>query len=102
MLTNEQIEQFHTSGFLNLGRIYDDAECAEFRAEMFRVMRDETERKPVLNRNMGGNDELAVVQIVNMWQASDMYLRHAEHPKVAEAVAQLCDTETLRIWHDQV
>jgi phytanoyl-CoA hydroxylase len=101
MLTTEQIEEFHTNGFLNIGKIYSDEECAEMRAEMFRVMNDETERKPVLNRDMGGG-EFAVRQIVNIWQASDMYLRHAEHPAVAEAVAQLCDTDTLRIWHDQV
>jgi phytanoyl-CoA hydroxylase len=102
MLTQEQIEDFHTRGFLNLGKIYSDDECAKMRAEMFRVMHEETERKPVLNRGMGGSGELTVVQIVNMWQASDMYLRHAEHPIIAEAVAQLCDTDTLRIWHDQV
>jgi len=101
MLTQEQIEEFHTKGFLNIGVVYNDEECTDMRAEMFRVINDETERKPVLNRDMGGGD-LAVRQVVNMWQASDMYLRHAERPAIAEAVAQLCDTETLRIWHDQV
>lgn len=101
MLTDAQIEQFHQNGFLNIGKVYTDDECGELREELFRVMRDETEKKPVLNRNLRGDEMAPVVQIVNMWMASDMYLDHARKKPIAEAVAQLCETSELRIWHDQ-
>ena len=43
-----------------------------------------------------------VVQIVNIWMASDLYLKHAGNKRICEEVAQLCGTDTLRIWHDQI
>lgn len=102
MLTHAQIAQFHENGFLNIGRVLSDEQCALLREEIFKVMRDETEVKPVLNRNLSGRDDAPVIQIVNIWEASPAYLDLAKHPTITEGIAQLCDTDTLRIWHDQV
>ncbi|GIX05637.1 MAG: SnoK protein [Candidatus Poribacteria bacterium] len=102
MLTREQVEAFHRDGFLNLGKLLDEKECRELEEEIFRVMREETEKKPVLLRNMTGRDDAVVVQIVNIWEASERFLELAKHPVITEAVAQLAETDTLRIWHDQV
>ncbi|MDA1191905.1 MAG: phytanoyl-CoA dioxygenase family protein [Candidatus Poribacteria bacterium] len=102
MLTAAQAKQFHENGFLNIGRVLSDDDCALLKSELFKVMNHETERKPVLNRNLTGRDDAVVVQIVNIWEASDAYLDLAKHPVITEAVAHLCNTDTLRIWHDQI
>lgn len=102
MLTPEQVAQFHERGFLRGPKVISDAEADFLTEEMLRVMRNETEKKPVLNRNLTGNPEAIVVQIVNIWEASEAFFELAKHPLITEMVAQLCDTEVLRIWHDQV
>lgn len=101
MVTDAQIQEFHEQGFLNIGKVYADEECDRLCEAMYRVMREETEKKPV---NLGGwgTDTARVVQIVNIWEASDDFLQHAKNPRICEAVSQLCETPLLRIWHDQV
>ena len=44
MLTDAQAAQFHQNGFLNIGKVYTDDECEELREELFRIMRDETDK----------------------------------------------------------
>ncbi len=34
--------------------------------------------------------------------ASEAYLEHAKNKTICEEVSQLCRTDTLRIWHDQI
>src|SRR5687767_6720408 len=103
MLTAEQGAQFQADGFLNGGKVIDDAQVETLRDELTRVIDnyDSLQRKPVLLRNIGGNDA-AVWQIVNIWEASDAYADLMRSPKIAEEIAQLTDASTLRIWHDQI
>lgn len=110
MLTQAQIDEFDEKGFLKVGRILTDDEVEVLRAELDRVMAGQTQEKPVLMRNLakgaagyeGAKDEVVVVQIVNIWQASPPFLAHARHPVITEMTAQLCRTRLLRIWHDQI
>ena len=51
MLTQEQVTQFHEQGFLNIGKVYSGEECDRLNDVMHKVMREETEKKPV---NLGG------------------------------------------------
>jgi ectoine hydroxylase-related dioxygenase (phytanoyl-CoA dioxygenase family) len=114
MLTQAQIEQFDRDGFLKGDVILSDAEVETLREELSLVMEGKSVKRPVLNRNLleGENNDLyenmkmsvneKVVQIVNIWMASDAFYRHAANPRICEEVAQLCRTDTLRIWHDQV
>jgi ectoine hydroxylase-related dioxygenase (phytanoyl-CoA dioxygenase family) len=104
MLTETQIAQFNTNGFLNGGKILDDAQVEILRDELSRVIEnhDSLERKPVLFRNLSGNDDAPVWQIVNIWEASDPYANLVHHPKIAEDMAQLTGAQSLRIWHDQI
>lgn len=114
MLTQDQIEQFDRDGFLKGDIVLSDAEVETLREELRLVMEGKSVKRPVLNRNLleGENNDLyenmkmsvneKVVQIVNIWMASDAFYRHAANRRICEEVAQLCRTDTLRIWHDQI
>jgi len=111
MLTKEQVEQFERDGYIKGDVVLSDDEVEVLRAELDLVMSGQSVKKPVLNRNLlDGNTEYGmnmvksetVVQIVNIWMASDAFLKHACNPKICEEIAQLCGTDTLRIWHDQI
>ncbi|HZG76007.1 MAG TPA: phytanoyl-CoA dioxygenase family protein [Paenibacillus sp.] len=112
MLTNEQLEAFEKDGFLKGGVVLNDDELESLRSELDLVMEGKSVRKPVLNHNMLANPSLydnmkmtvneRVVQIVNIWMASDVFYRHAANPVICEEIAQLCGTDTVRIWHDQI
>lgn len=112
MLSQAQIEEFEKNGFLKGGVVLSEDEVEALREELDKVMNGETVNKPVLNRNMLDSDSPydnmkmitseSVVQIVNIWLASDRFLQHAAHPVICEEVAQLCHSNSLRIWHDQV
>jgi ectoine hydroxylase-related dioxygenase (phytanoyl-CoA dioxygenase family) len=102
MLSDAHVRDFHERGFINAGQVYSDEECDGLYEEMLRVMHGEGEKKPVLNRNLYGSETSPVIQIVNIWEASEGFFRHAANPVITEMAAQLCDTDLLRIWHDQV
>jgi ectoine hydroxylase-related dioxygenase (phytanoyl-CoA dioxygenase family) len=113
MLTAAQVDDFDTNGFLKGGVILGDEEVERLREELDLVMDGKSVKRPVLNRNMRQSDsnlydnmkmsvDERVVQIVNIWMASDLFYRHACHPVLCEEIAQLCRTDTVRIWHDQV
>lgn len=112
MLTPEQIKEFNEKGFIKGDIILNDEEVELLREQLDLVMEGKSVKKPVLNRNMkDGDSEFAmkmfqsdtVVQIVNMWMASEAYLDHAKNERLCEEVAQLCNNaDVLRIWHDQV
>ncbi|HZG88185.1 phytanoyl-CoA dioxygenase family protein [Paenibacillus sp.] len=112
MLTEAQIQQFNANGFLKGGVVLNDDEVELLRAELDLVMEGKSVRRPVLNRNMLESNDLydnmkmivteRVVQIVNIWMASDAFFRHAQNRTICEEIAQLCNTDTVRIWHDQV
>jgi len=110
LLSAQQLKEFEENGFVKGDVILNDEEVEFLREQLDLVMEGKSVKKPVLNRDMKDNSEFAmkmakkdtVVQIVNMWMASDAYLSHAANVTLCEEVAQLCNTDTLRIWHDQV
>ncbi|UVI28913.1 phytanoyl-CoA dioxygenase family protein [Paenibacillus spongiae] len=113
MLTQAQLAEFEKNGFLKGSVVLNDDEVEELREELALVMEGKTVKKPVLNHNMldGGSlyDDMKmtvterVVQIVNIWMASEKFYQHAAHPIITEEISQLCsNTDTLRIWHDQI
>ncbi|MBD2844202.1 phytanoyl-CoA dioxygenase family protein [Paenibacillus sp. IB182496] len=113
MLTNEQIRQFDRDGYLKGSVVLSDEEVEALREELQLVMTGQSVRRPVLSRNLlEANDGLyddmkmsvneRVVQIVNIWMASEKFYRHAAHPVICEEIAQLARTSGVRIWHDQI
>lgn len=111
MLTNDQMKQFEEVGYLKGDVVLSEEVVDLLREELNKVMEGKSTKKPVLNRDMlENNSELGmkmsqnekVIQIVNIWMASEAYLAHAANSKICEEVAQLAGTDTLRVWHDQI
>lgn len=111
MLSDKQIKEFDERGFLRGERVLSDEQVQKLRDELEQVMEGKSDKKPVLNRNMldGGSEygttmskNETVVQIVNIWMASETFLEHAKNEKICAEIAQLCETNELRIWHDQI
>jgi len=74
MLSNNQVTEFNRNGFLNGGRVINDAEVQELRAELDRVIQQhenggfkDGQPKPVLVSKWG--KDTTVWQIVNIWEA---------------------------------
>ena len=106
MLTDEQVAVYHQNGFVATSEpLLSEAEVEELRQALDEVIRGEAPGKPLLLRNLAGGDlnsNAVVIQIVNIWQAHPAFERHLRRPELMEMVAQLCPTDTLRVWHDQI
>lgn len=103
MLTDEQVQQFRENGFLNYGPVLSQSETAELRDALERVFTDQSEGEAAANRNMlGDKSGMVVQQVVNIWEAEPAFRCHLYNPKITQLVAQLMDTDTIRVWHDQV
>ena len=105
MLPIEKVTAFQTNGFIKGARVLDDVVVDELRDEVDRVIREfDTPggRKPVSIKNLGGDPDNPVWQIVNIWEASDAFHGLIKHPTIAEEVVQLTRATELRIWHDQI
>ncbi len=104
MLTNDQVSQFKSRGFLKSNRLLNDPQIEELREELARVVRDKDSKTPQPFRivNLTGNPDAPVWQIVNIWEASEPYRRLVFNTQLVEEVAQLSGTNQIRIWHDQI
>ncbi|MFC4597643.1 phytanoyl-CoA dioxygenase family protein [Cohnella hongkongensis] len=116
MLNESQLAEFERNGFLKGGVVLSDDEVEALREELELVMAGKSVKKPVLAHNMLADGEEGatpydgmkmivnekVIQIVNIWMASDAFFQHAANKRIVEEIAQLCNTDTVRIWHDQV
>jgi phytanoyl-CoA hydroxylase len=112
MLTKQQLNEFEEKGFIKGDVVLSEEEVDRLRDELDLVMEGKSVKKPVLNRNllddsnqdygMSMSQSKKVVQIVNIWMASDAYFNHACNQTICEDIAQLCKSDTLRIWHDQI
>src|SRR2546421_2763621 len=102
MLTDRQIRSFRDNGFLKYGRVYDDAQVERLRDRLDAVMEGRAPAPPERITNMLGSKEQTVVQVVNIWEADDLFRAHIYHPAICRLVAELMDTDTVRVWHDQI
>ena len=105
MLTEDQVWQFQRDGYLRGGQVLTEDQVGVLQQELERVIenRDRGEGKqPVLCRNLTGNSESPVWQVVNIWEASAPYRELIANPRIVEEMAQLTGASELRIWHDQI
>ena len=109
MLSRRQIEQFDRDGCLIGGRVIDDAQVFELRAELDRVIAQHEaggfaarSPQPVMISKWGENDDAIIWQIVNIWEASPAFERLLYLKPVVEAIAQLAHHDEIQIWHDQI
>ncbi|MBI3911946.1 MAG: phytanoyl-CoA dioxygenase family protein [Armatimonadetes bacterium] len=102
MLTEAQVREFHENGFLKAGRVYDDDRVEALCQRLDAVMEGRTEAKPECVRNLLGQSEQVVVQIINIWEADDLFRAHPYHPQICAMAAQLMSADVVRVWHDQI
>jgi ectoine hydroxylase-related dioxygenase (phytanoyl-CoA dioxygenase family) len=103
MLTDEQIETFHTQGFLIYEPpVVDAEELAELNAALQRVLDGKSDAQPEANRNLLGASERIVTQVVNIFEAEPAFRQHLYNPNIVPLIAQLTDCDTVRVWHDQI
>ena len=105
MLTDTQVGQFRSDGFLRGGRVLDADQVGVLCAELDRVIREKDVAgvpQPVRVSNLSGSDATPVWQVVNIWQASDPYRELIDLAEIVEEVAQLTEAKELRVWHDQI
>lgn len=102
LLTEDQERYFRENGFLVYGRVLSDAELDELRVALDRVLRGESAAKPDASRNLLGNSEEVVIQVVNIWLAEPAFRKHLYHPVIVPIIAKLMNTDTVRVWHDQI
>ncbi len=102
MLTESQIREFRERGFVSGPRVMEDAEADELRRRLEDVIAGRSTAKPETNRNMLGNAERVVVQVVNIWMADDLFHEHIYNPRICRMAAQLTGHPVLRVWHDQI
>jgi ectoine hydroxylase-related dioxygenase (phytanoyl-CoA dioxygenase family) len=104
MLTPEQEERFQRDGYVLGGRVLDDAEVYELRAEIMRVIDDRDNDgvpQPVLLKNLG-KPETPIWQVVNISEASAPFRKLVHNPEIAGSIARLMDAAEVRLWHDQI
>jgi ectoine hydroxylase-related dioxygenase (phytanoyl-CoA dioxygenase family) len=101
-LTQQQIDEFREVGFLKIGQVMSREEADALRHRMFDVIGGCSPRQAEAVRDFFGNPKRSVIQIVNTWEADDLFHRHLYHPVICEMVAELMGTDTVRVWHDQV
>ena len=106
MLTEEQIKEFRERGFLIGPQLYSEEEAETLRQRLEAVIADGAEertgKKPESLRNMLGGSEQVVIQIVNIWEADDLFDAHTRNPALCTMVSQLIGDPVLRVWHDQI
>src|SRR4051794_11337921 len=102
MLSPSEIEEFKREGFLKARPALSSGEADALRDRMFAVIEGRAARQAEAVRNMNGNPNSVVIQIVNIWEADELFRRHLYNAGICESVAQLMGTDTVRVWHDQV
>ncbi|MCC6446262.1 MAG: phytanoyl-CoA dioxygenase family protein [Armatimonadetes bacterium] len=115
LLTEAQAQAFREKGYLTVPPALSGAEVEEMREGLERVMLDRSAARPELLRNLHGGDlyheepdgtrvfnSAVVVQIVNIWEADEVYFRHLYHPAITQMASELIGHPHLRVWHDQI
>src|SRR3954463_62449 len=99
MLTPEQVRQFHDVGYLRGPKVLGGDEVDVLREEVLRVIADRERGdvpQPVLCHNMlGPKSESVVLQIVNIWMASEAFKRLVTGEAISSMVAQLTAAKEL-------
>jgi phytanoyl-CoA hydroxylase len=102
-LSTEQVAEFKERGFLKAGRVLETSQTAALLGRLQDVLEGRSKAQPEAKRNLlGDGAEQIVIQVVNIWEADDLFREHLYHPVICAMAAQLMDTDTVRVWHDQI
>ena len=102
-LSPNQEQEFRTLGFVNAGPTFDEATIAGLSDELDRVLSIGSDGlHGAVSFTPFGSSERPVIQIVNMWEASEAFARVCSHPKIVAVVRQLLRCDDFLVWHDQM
>ena len=112
MLSTQQLQQFGENGFVKGSRVLNDEGADQLCAEVLRVIDDKQndiarKSSPVSVRNLTGDSENPVWQIVNIWEGSPAFEKLVvNNPTLIEEVAQIMRDQMgareIRLFHDQI
>jgi ectoine hydroxylase-related dioxygenase (phytanoyl-CoA dioxygenase family) len=102
ILSPEQIDEFRANGFLKCGRVLTDDQTQVLLERLHDVIEGKSKAQPEAKRNLLGDSEQVVIQVVNIWEADDLFREHLYNPLTCQMVCELIGTDVLRVWHDQV
>ena len=103
MLSREQIAEFRKNGYLVGPKVLGDGEADALCERMFAVLEGKGQRPSELTRNLlEGTSERKVFQVVNIWEADDLFREHLANEAICGMIAQLMDADVVRVWHDQI
>ena len=102
MFTRAELEEFQVCGFIMGPKVLSDDHADALRDRMMSVLEGRSQGKPELNRNMLGEASPRVVyQIVNIWEADDLFREHIYNVDICALTAQLVGVPVLWVWDDQ-
>ena len=102
MLTEAEVREFREQGMLLGPQVYTQEQADALRRRLDDLIEGRSTAKPEALRNMLRESERVVIQVVNIWEADDLFREHLYHRKVCAMVAQLVGHPVLRVWHDQI
>jgi len=103
MISDAQVAQFKEQGFLHYGRVMDEPDVKALRDRLTGVLEGTSRAQPEAKRNLlGDGSQQVVIQVVNIWEADDLFRAHIYNPIICEAVSRLMGADVVRVWHDQV
>jgi phytanoyl-CoA hydroxylase len=102
LVSTDEIEFFRRNGYLKARPLLSEDELVPLRSAFEELKEGRSSKKPELSRNLSGDDDNYVLQIVNAWEAEEAFFRHLFSPRLTDAVARLMGTNTVRVWHDQI
>lgn len=103
MLTDADVRFFQENGYLPARPLLSAEEVERLRERCYALIESRAEGQPLLNRELYRDERgWVVVQVVNAWQADRAFYELLFHPRLTEAIARLMDTDTVRVWHDQI
>lgn len=106
-ITASQVGQFEKDGFLNAGKVLDEATVDGLSDELDRIIAigpagfKDAKRAPVSFTAIGGDADRPVWQIVDIWMASPLFEKLIHHPYISTAIGAMPQSSNLQIWHDQ-
>lgn len=101
-LNATQVAEFRERGFLKYGKVLSNERVKVLRHHLDEVIAGKSKAEPETKRNLLGDSELMVIQVVNIWEADQEFHRHIYEPEICEVVAQLMGADMVRVWHDQI
>ena len=102
LVTESEIEFFRANGYLRARPLLSTEELNPLRKAFDNLKEGRSSKQPELSRNLSGDEENFVLQIVNAWEAEEAFFLHLFNPRLTSAVAELMGTDTVRVWHDQI